>query len=166
TCGVRVRRRSAGRCQARRRSRGRGPEGRRERAWRPWRRTIAPARLNRGRSPRLQPRPARPQCAPPAPPGSFAMSSTDRPVSLSRFLIEEQRQHRHINADLRLLIEVVGRACKAISHAVGRGALGNVLGNAGAVNVQGEAQKKLDVLSNEILLEANEWGGHLAALAS
>ena len=94
------------------------------------------------------------------------MSSTDRPVSLSRFLIEEQRQHRHINADLRLLIEVVGRACKAISHAVGRGALGNVLGNAGAVNVQGEAQKKLDVLSNEILLEANEWGGHLAALAS
>ena len=94
------------------------------------------------------------------------MHSADRPVSLSRFLIEEQRQHRHINADLRLLIEVVGRACKAIAIAVGRGALGNVLGNAGAVNVQGEAQKKLDVLSNEILLEANEWGGHLAALAS
>src|SRR5690606_33909101 len=41
-----------------------------------------------------------------------------------------------------------------------------VLGNAGSMNVQGEAQKKLDVLSNEILLEANEWGGHLAALAS
>jgi fructose-1,6-bisphosphatase I len=33
-----------------------------------------------------------------------------------------------------------------------------------ASNVQGEAQKKLDVLSNEILLEANEWGGHLAAI--
>jgi fructose-1,6-bisphosphatase I len=32
--------------------------------------------------------------------------------------------------------------------------------------VQGEVQKKLDVLSNEILLEANEWGGNLAALAS
>jgi fructose-1,6-bisphosphatase I len=44
--------------------------------------------------------------------------------------------------------------------------LGGVLGNAGTDNVQGEAQKKLDVLSNEILLEANEWGGHLAALAS
>jgi fructose-1,6-bisphosphatase I len=32
--------------------------------------------------------------------------------------------------------------------------------------VQGEVQKKLDVISNEILLEANEWGGHLAAMAS
>lgn len=87
-------------------------------------------------------------------------------VSLSRFLIEQQREHGHINADLRLLIEVVARACKRISIAVGKGALGGVLGSAGTENVQGETQKKLDVLSNEILLEANEWGGHLAALAS
>ncbi len=32
--------------------------------------------------------------------------------------------------------------------------------------MQGEAQKKLDVIANETLLEANEWGGHLAAMAS
>jgi len=89
-----------------------------------------------------------------------------KPISLTRFLIEEQRDKQHINADLRLLIEVVARACKAISIAVGKGALGGVLGSAGTENVQGEVQKKLDVLSNEILLEANEWGGHLAALAS
>ncbi len=89
-----------------------------------------------------------------------------RHVSLSRFLIEEQREKGQIPPDLRLLIEVVARACKAIAIAVSRGALNGVLGNAGATNVQGEAQKKLDVLSNEILLEANEWGGHLAALAS
>jgi fructose-1,6-bisphosphatase I len=92
--------------------------------------------------------------------------SVPSPVSLSRFLIEEQRDKGHINADLRLLIEVVARACKRISIAVGKGALGGVLGSAGTQNVQGETQKKLDVLSNEILLEANEWGGHLAALAS
>ncbi len=87
-------------------------------------------------------------------------------VSLSRFLIEEQREQQQIKPDLRLLIEVVARACKSISIAIGKGALGGVLGDAGATNVQGEAQKKLDVLSNEILLEANEWGGHLAAIAS
>ncbi|QHS09771.1 class 1 fructose-bisphosphatase [Sinimarinibacterium sp. NLF-5-8] len=86
-------------------------------------------------------------------------------VSLSRFLIEAQRAGE-IGADLRQLIEVVARACKSISHAVSKGALGGVLGDAGTDNVQGEAQKKLDVLSNEILLEANEWGGHLAACAS
>ena len=86
-------------------------------------------------------------------------------VSLTRFLIEEGRAGR-VNADLRLLLEVVARACKSISVAVGKGALGGVLGDAGSGNVQGEAQKKLDVLSNEILLEANAWGGHLAACAS
>ena len=94
------------------------------------------------------------------------MKKSTKPISLTQFLIEEQRDKQHINADLRLLIEVVARACKAISIAVGKGALGGVLGSAGTENVQGEVQKKLDVLSNEILLEANEWGGHLAALAS
>jgi fructose-1,6-bisphosphatase I len=89
-----------------------------------------------------------------------------KPISLTQFLIEEQRAKGQIKPDLRLLIEVVARACKSISIAVGKGALGGVLGNAGTDNVQGEAQKKLDVLSNEILLEANEWGGHVAALAS
>ncbi|NKF21605.1 class 1 fructose-bisphosphatase [Solimonas marina] len=93
------------------------------------------------------------------------MNPAKKPIALTRFLIEEQRAG-HINADLRLLIEVVARACKAISHAVNKGALGGVLGDAGTGNVQGEAQKKLDVLSNEILLEANEWGGHLAGCAS
>ncbi len=44
--------------------------------------------------------------------------------------------------------------------------MGGVLGNAGSGNMQGEAQKKLDVISNEILLEANAWGGQLAACAS
>ncbi|HWT71999.1 MAG TPA: class 1 fructose-bisphosphatase [Oxalicibacterium sp.] len=87
-------------------------------------------------------------------------------VSLTQYLIEEQRQHNNIPAELRLLLEVVARACKTISHSVGKGALGDVLGTAGSENVQGEVQKKLDVISNEILLEANEWGGHLAAMAS
>ncbi|WP_395827334.1 class 1 fructose-bisphosphatase [Collimonas sp.] len=87
-------------------------------------------------------------------------------ISLTQHLIEQRRLHNSIPAELRLLIEVVGRACKTISHAVGKGALGEVLGSADSENVQGEAQKKLDIISNEILLEANEWGGHLAAMAS
>jgi fructose-1,6-bisphosphatase I len=96
-----------------------------------------------------------------------------RRVTLSRYLIEAQRASTPaeggINADLRLLIEVVARACKSIAVAIGKGGAGDnggVLGEAGSDNVQGEAQKKLDVISNEILLEANEWGGHLAAMAS
>ncbi len=89
-----------------------------------------------------------------------------RRVTLTQYLVEQQRAHGAVTPELRLLIEVVARACKAISHAVGKGALADVLGGAGTDNVQGEAQKKLDVISNEILVEANEWGGHLAAMVS
>lgn len=88
-----------------------------------------------------------------------------RRVTLTQFLIEQQRAGR-VSADLRLLLEVVARACKAIGVNVSKGALAGVLGEAGTDNVQGEAQKKLDVIANEILLQANEWGGHLAAMAS
>jgi fructose-1,6-bisphosphatase I len=87
-------------------------------------------------------------------------------ISLTRYLVEQQRDHGQIPAQLRLLLEVVARACKSISQAVNKGALGGVLGTAGSANVQGEVQKKLDIIANEVLIEANEWGGHLAAMAS
>ena len=80
--------------------------------------------------------------------------------TLTQYLVEQQRSAQALAPEVRLLIEVVARACKAISHAVSKGALGGVLGSLDSENVQGEVQKKLDVLSNEILLEANEWGGH------
>ncbi len=86
--------------------------------------------------------------------------------TLTQYLVEQQRKKQAVSAEVRLLIETVARACKAIGHAVSKGALGGVLGSLESENVQGEVQKKLDVLSNEILLEANEWGGHLAAMAS
>ena len=87
-------------------------------------------------------------------------------ISLTRFLVEQQRVDGHIPSQLRLLLEVVARACKSISQAVNKGALGGVLGSAESENVQGEVQKKLDIIANEVLIEANEWGGHLAAMAS
>ena len=87
-------------------------------------------------------------------------------ISLTRYLVEQQRVDGHIPSQLRLLLEVVARACKGISQAVNKGALGGVLGSAESENVQGEMQKKLDIIANEVLIEANEWGGHLAAMAS
>ena len=90
-------------------------------------------------------------------------------ISLTRYLVEQQRVGGLIPAQLRLLLEVVARACKSISMAVGKGDLGgeaSVMGSAGSENVQGEVQKKLDIIANEVLIEANEWGGHLAAMAS
>ena len=87
-------------------------------------------------------------------------------VTLTRYLVEQQRNKDIVSAELRLLIEVVARACKSISNAINKGALAGVLGGAGTDNIQGEAQKKLDVIANDVLVEANEWGGYLAAMAS
>jgi fructose-1,6-bisphosphatase I len=89
-----------------------------------------------------------------------------RRISLTQYLVEQQRLQGNIPSQLRLLIEVVARACKHISISVNKGALGDVLGSAELENVQGEIQKKLDIIANEVLIEANEWGGHLAAMAS
>lgn len=63
--------------------------------------------------------------------------SIARRTTLSKFLIEQQRETNNLPADLRLLIEVVARACKAISYNVSKGALGEALGTAGTENVQG-----------------------------
>lgn len=87
-------------------------------------------------------------------------------TTLVRFLIEERRRHPDASGDLNSLILDVALACKAIAQRLAQGELGGILGSAGAVNVQGEVQQKLDVLANEYFLRANEWGGQVAGMAS
>jgi fructose-1,6-bisphosphatase I len=89
-----------------------------------------------------------------------------RRITLTQYLIEQQREHGKVSPELRLLLEVIARACKSISHAVSKGPLAGVGDAVGTENIQGEAQKKLDVIAHDVLVEANEWGGHLAAIAS
>jgi fructose-1,6-bisphosphatase I / sedoheptulose-1,7-bisphosphatase len=86
--------------------------------------------------------------------------------TLTQFLIEERRRHPGSSGELNSLILDVALACKAISKRIASGTLTGVLGGAGAVNVQGEQQQKLDVLANDIFLRTNEWGGQLAGMAS
>ena len=62
-------------------------------------------------------------------------------VSLTRYLVEQQHEKGNIQPQLRLLLEVVARACKSISQAVNKGALGGVLGTASSENVQGEIRR-------------------------
>ncbi|MGZ9074693.1 MAG: class 1 fructose-bisphosphatase [Burkholderiaceae bacterium] len=87
-------------------------------------------------------------------------------ATLTQFLIEERRRAPQATGDFNALITDVSLACKAISRKVAHGELGGVLGDVGSDNVQGEQQKTLDVLSNEIFLRANEWGGHVAGMVS
>ncbi|SFL95593.1 class 1 fructose-bisphosphatase [Variovorax sp. OV329] len=87
--------------------------------------------------------------------------------TLTRYLIEKRRRHPQASGELNALILDVSLACKALARIVSRGPLGAGLSFAGgAVNVQGEVQKPLDVLSNEVFLRMNEWNGHLGGMAS
>jgi fructose-1,6-bisphosphatase I len=85
--------------------------------------------------------------------------------TITQFIIEEQRRIG-ATGDFTSLLNDIFTACKTISNAVNKGALVGVTGSAGSENVQGETQKKLDIVTNEIMIQANEWGGHLAGMAS
>jgi fructose-1,6-bisphosphatase len=89
---------------------------------------------------------------------------TDGRTTLSRFILEEQRKARGATGELTALLSDLVGAVKAIASLLGKGGLAGVLGDAGGANAQGEAQKKLDVLANELLLETCEWSGHLAGM--
>jgi len=86
--------------------------------------------------------------------------------SLIQFLIHQQRKSPKATGEFTLLLNDVASACKAIAHEVNRGSLAGNLGLAGSENVQGEVQKKLDVITNDIFIRSLEWTGHLAAMAS
>jgi fructose-1,6-bisphosphatase I/sedoheptulose-1,7-bisphosphatase len=95
------------------------------------------------------------------------MPLIEKHTTLTQFLIEERRRYPTASGDFNSLILNVALACKSIARSVAFGALGGMLGDAGgAINVQGETQKKLDVLSNEMFIRFNEWGGNLAGMAS
>ncbi len=89
---------------------------------------------------------------------------TDR-TTVTHFLIETMREKQG-HGNLTQLLNDVVTACKVISNEVNHGALVGALGSADSENVQGEVQKKLDILSNEIFLRFNSIGGHLAGMAS
>ncbi len=94
------------------------------------------------------------------------MPLSKRPT-LTQYLIDQRRRFPGASGDLNALILDVSIACKAIARAVAFGELGaDSASSGGAVNVQGEVQKRLDVVSNEMFVRQAEWSGHLAGMAS
>ena len=92
-----------------------------------------------------------------------------RRLTLTHYLIEQRRRFPQASGDLNELVLDVAIACKAIARAVAQGALadnGGLVPAAGEVNVQGEVQKPLDVVSNEMFIRSVEWSGNLAGMAS
>ncbi len=87
-------------------------------------------------------------------------------VSLTQFIIEQQRELPEASGTFSLLLNNIVTACKQISHLVNQGDLVGILGSAGTENVQGEVQKKLDIITHDIMVNALNWTGQLAGMAS
>lgn len=87
-------------------------------------------------------------------------------TTLTNYIIQNQRHIDGATGEFTGLLNDIAVACKKIADLVNKGALVNVLGATDTENVQGETQKKLDVISNELMIEALRHNGHIAALAS
>ncbi len=83
--------------------------------------------------------------------------------NLSQFL---QQQSGNLTPELAQVIETIANTCKRIDVLLQKGALAGVLGSAQNENVQGEEQKKLDVISNDYLIDALKVHPHVGGLAS
>jgi fructose-1,6-bisphosphatase I len=87
-------------------------------------------------------------------------------ITLDRFILEEQKTFPGATGELSLLLMRFGVAGKRIASSLARAGLTGQLGSAGSWNVQGEEQKRLDVIANEILLQTFDYGGLVTLAAS
>lgn len=87
-------------------------------------------------------------------------------TTLKQFLQQELAQKKIAHETLAFLLEDIAVACKRIASEVCKGALLGTMGSLEATNVQGETQKQLDVITNDIFLEVNQAAGHYAGMAS
>ncbi|SAM82049.1 probable FBP1 - fructose-1,6-bisphosphatase [Ustilago sp. UG-2017a] len=98
----------------------------------------------------------------------YSPPSTDI-ITLTRHVLTEGfklRQTSAASGDLTILLSSLQTTCKFIESNVRKASLINLIGAAGNTNVQGEDQKKLDVLSNEIMINALRASGKAAVLVS
>ena len=89
-------------------------------------------------------------------------------ITLAQALTDAQQRQgaARIDAALAQLILTLANTGRQIAKDVSKGALAGILGSAGTENVQGETQKKLDVIANDVLIDALLHTGLVAAIAS
>ena len=88
-------------------------------------------------------------------------------TTLSAFIIDEQRKlGNKASGEFTGLLNDITVACKGISNLVNRGDLAGVLGVTETENSMGDVQKKMDLIANDLFINALENNGHCAGMAS
>ena len=94
------------------------------------------------------------------------LSIESNPITLTRSIMMEQSRHPDAKGDLTMILNSLMLACKFVSNAVRKAGIASLIGLAGSANVQGEQQKPLDILANEIFINSLKFCNKIAALAS
>lgn len=79
--------------------------------------------------------------------------TTDHAMTLQSFLLEEEKKHPMPDPDFEDLLEKTAQAARGVERELRRAALIGILGLAGETNATGDAQKKLDILANDLFLD-------------
>lgn len=87
-------------------------------------------------------------------------------MPLSRFILEEQKNHPGARGEFSIIMEQITTASQVIASHVRKAGLVDVLGFTGKLNIQGEKVQKLDELANNIFLEAVKTSERFCAVAS
>uniref|UniRef100_A0A8R7P7N8 fructose-bisphosphatase n=1 Tax=Triticum urartu TaxID=4572 RepID=A0A8R7P7N8_TRIUA len=87
-------------------------------------------------------------------------------MTITRHALNEQGRHPESRGDFTILLSHIVLGCKFVASAVNKAGLAKLIGLAGETNVQGEEQKKLDVLSNEVFVKALVSSGRTCVLVS
>ncbi|KAJ6819939.1 uncharacterized protein M6B38_398520 [Iris pallida] len=87
-------------------------------------------------------------------------------MTITRHVLNEQSKHPEARGDFTILMSNLVLGCKFVCSAVNKAGLAKLIGLAGDTNVQGEEQKKLDVLSNEVFVKALTSSGRTCILVS
>ncbi len=87
-------------------------------------------------------------------------------TTLGQFIIERQSEIPVAKGEFSRLLRDIGIAAKTISREVNRAGLADIIGEAGSANIQGEDQKKLDVIANNLVIDCLTRGGEVCAVAS
>ena len=103
--------------------------------------------------------------AAPAKPAGMATMKTSPGMTFTSYLLKSEMAGQ-IDSEMVVVLSSIATACKQISSYVQRAGISNMTGLAGAANVQGEDQKKLDVLSNDVFCAALKESGRTAIIAS
>lgn len=87
-------------------------------------------------------------------------------MTLSRFIIEQEKLHPEATGELSKLIHDLSLAAKVISLEVNKAGLADILGFTGDSNIHGEDVRKLDMFAHNMMFNAMDHGGHLCIMAS